>query len=103
MKIVILERNSVGLDVSVDRLKSLGETTVYPNTTALDVKEKVKDAEIIVANKAPLNKDTLKDADHVKLICEFATGYDNIDLDYCKERGIRVANVVNYSTDAVVE
>ncbi len=101
MKIVILERNSVGLDVSVDRLKSLGETTVYPNTTALDVKEKVKDAEIIVANKAPLNKDTLKDAEHVKLICEFATGYDNIDLDYCKERGIRVANVVNYSTDAV--
>ena len=103
MKIVILERNSVGLDVSVDRLKSLGETTVYPNTTALDVKEKVKDAEIIVANKAPLNKDTLKDADHVKLICEFATGYDNIDLDYCKERGIRVANVVNYSTDAVAQ
>ncbi len=103
MKIVILERNSVGLDVSVDRLKSLGETTVYPNTTALDVKEKVKDAEIIVANKAPLNKDTLKDAEHVKLICEFATGYDNIDLDYCKERGIRVANVVNYSTDAVAQ
>ena len=103
MKIVILERNSVGLDVSVDRPKSLGETTVYPNTTALDVKEKVKDAEIIVANKAPLNKDTLKDAEHVKLICEFATGYDNIDLDYCKERGIRVANVVNYSTDAVAQ
>ena len=103
MKIVVLERNSVGLDVSVDRLKSLGETTVYPNTTAVDVKEKVKDAEIIVANKAPLNKDTLKDAEHVKLICEFATGYDNIDLDYCKERGIRVANVVNYSTDAVAQ
>lgn len=103
MKIVILERNSVGLDVSVDRLKSLGDTTVYPNTTAADVKEKVKDAEIIVANKAPLNKDTLKDAGNVKLICEFATGYDNIDLDYCKERGIRVANVVNYSTDAVAQ
>ncbi len=103
MKIVVLERNSVGLDVSVDRLKSLGETTVYPNTTAVDVKEKVKDAEIIVANKAPLNKDTLKDAEHVKLICEFATGYDNIDLNYCKERGIKVANVVNYSTDAVAQ
>lgn len=103
MKIVVLERNSVGLDVSVDRLKSLGDTTIYPNTTAVDVKEKVRDAEIIVANKAPLNADTLKDAENVKLICEFATGYDNIDVAYCKERGIKVANVVNYSTDAVAQ
>ncbi len=103
MKIVVLERNSVGLDVSVDGIKALGDVTVYPNTTAADVKEKITDAEIIVANKAPLNEETLKDAPHVRLICEFATGYDNIDLAYCKSRGIKVANVVNYSTDAVVQ
>ena len=76
---------------------------MYPNTTAADVKEKVRDAEIIVANKAPLNEETLKDAADVKLICEFATGYDNVDLAYCKSRGIKVANVVNYSTDAVAQ
>ncbi len=103
MKIVVLERNSVGLDVSVDEIKNLGETVMYPNTTAADVKEKVRDAEIIVANKAPLNEETLKDAADVKLICEFATGYDNVDLAYCKSRGIKVANVVNYSTDAVAQ
>lgn len=103
MKIVVLERNSVGIDVSVEELKKLGDTTIYPNTTAADVKEKVKEAEIIVANKAPLNEDTLKDAANVKLICEFATGYDNVDLTYCKKRGIKVANVVNYSTDAVAQ
>lgn len=103
MKIVILERNSVGVDVSIDELGTLGEMTVYPNTTAVDVKEKVKDAEIIVANKAPLNEDTLKDALNVKLICEFATGYDNVDINYCKSRGIKVANIVNYSTDAVAQ
>lgn len=103
MKIVILERNSVGLDVSVDEIGTLGEVTVYPNTTAADVKEKIKDAEIIIANKAPLNEDTLKDAPNVRLICEFATGYDNVDLSYCKSRGIKVANVVNYSTDAVAQ
>ena len=91
MKIVILERNSVGLDVSVDRIGTLGEVTIYPNTTGADIKEKITDAEIIVANKAPLNADTLKDAPNVRLICEFATGYDNVDLAYCKNRGIKVA------------
>lgn len=50
-----------------------------------------------------MNEETLKDAPNVKLICEFATGYDNVDLTYCKSRGIRVANVVNYSTDAVAQ
>lgn len=103
MKIVVLERNSVGMDVSMDAIGKLGEMTVYPNTTAVDVKEKIKDAEIIVANKVPLNEDTLKDAANVKLICEFATGYDNVDLEYCKSRGIKVANIVNYSTDAVAQ
>lgn len=103
MKIVVLERNSVGLDVSVEAIGKLGEMTEYPNTTVADVKEKVRDAEIIVANKAPLNEDTLKDAEKVKLICEFATGYDNVDLEYCKKRGIKVANIVNYSTDAVAQ
>ena len=103
MKIVVLERNSVGTDVSMDAIGKLGEMTVYPNTTAVDVEEKVKDAEIIVANKVPLNENTLKDAANVKLICEFATGYDNVDLEYCKSRGIKVANIVNYSTDAVAQ
>ncbi len=103
MKIVVLERNSVGLDVSVDGIAALGDVTIYPNTTAADVKEKITDADIIVANKAPLNEETLKDAPNVKLICEFATGYDNIDLSYCQSRGIKVANVVNYSTDAVAQ
>ena len=103
MKIVILERNSVGTDVSVDEIGKYGDLTIYRNTTAEDVAEKIKDAEIIIANKAPLNADTLKDASEVKLICEFATGFDNVDLNYCRERGIKVANVVNYSTDAVAQ
>lgn len=103
MKIVVLERNSVGLDVSIDEIGTLGEMRQYPNTTAADIEGKIGDAEIVVANKAPLNEQTLKDAPNVKLICEFATGYDNVDLSYCKSRGIKVANVVNYSTDAVAQ
>ncbi len=103
MKIVILERNTVGLDISVDCISELGEVTVYPVSTAEDAGRRVKDADIIIANKCPLNAETLKDAGQVKLICEFATGYDNIDLDYCKERGIRVVNVRNYCTEAVTQ
>ena len=103
MKIVILERNSVGLDISVEEIEKLGETTTYPNTTEADVREKIRDAEIIVANKAPLSREVLEQVPRVKLICEFATGYDNVDIAYCRERGIRVANVVNYSTDAVAQ
>ena len=103
MKIAVLERNSVGLDVSIDAIGTYGEMTAYPNTVKADVAERVKDAEIVVANKAPLNAETLKDAPNIKLICEFATGYDNVDLAYCKSRGIKVANVVNYSTDAVAQ
>ncbi|MCM1217767.1 MAG: D-2-hydroxyacid dehydrogenase [Lachnospiraceae bacterium] len=104
MKIVILERNSVGTDVSVDSINDLGEVTVYRNTvTVEEVRERVRDADIIVANKSPMNEETLKDAPNVRLICEFATGYDNCDLAYCKSRGIRVSNVVDYSTSMVAQ
>ncbi len=103
MKIVVLERNSVGPDIPVD-YSALGEVTYYPNTvTVEEVKERIADADIVVSNKAPMKREALQDAPNVKLICEFATGYDNVDIAYCKERGIKVANVVDYSTDMVAQ
>ena len=103
MKLVVLERNSVGTDVDVSCFERFGEVEYYPNTVAENTAERVKDADIIIANKAPMNENTLKDAPNVKLICLFATGFDNVDLAYCKSRSIKVANVVNYSTAAVVQ
>ena len=103
MKIVILERNTVGVDVDVSAMEQFGEVSVYTDTTPETVAERVKDADIIVANKMPLNENTLKDAANVKLIEEFATGYDNIDIEYCRSRNIAVCNVSNYSTDSVVQ
>lgn len=104
MKIVILERNSVGTDVSVDCINDLGEVTVYPNTVTVDeVRERVKDADIVIANKSPMWEETLKDAPNVKLICEFATGFDNCDLEYCSSRGIKVTNVRDYCTGMVAQ
>lgn len=101
MKIVILERNSVGTDIDVSCYEKLGDVTVYGNTVERQVAERVKDAEIIISNKAPMNESTLKDAANVKQICLFSTGYDCVDLAYCKSRGIQVSNVVDYCTDAV--
>ncbi|MCR4584258.1 MAG: D-2-hydroxyacid dehydrogenase [Lachnospiraceae bacterium] len=103
MKIVILERNTVGTDVDVSAMEQFGDVTVYTDTTPETVAERIKDADIVVANKMPLNEKTLKDAANVKLIEEFATGYDNIDIGYCRSRNIAVCNVSNYSTDSVVQ
>ena len=91
MKIVILERNSVGLDISVEGFSRFGEVITYPNTvTEEEVIERIEDADVVVGNKAPLTEKTLQGAKNVKLICEFATGYDNVDLAYCSKHGIKV-------------
>ena len=103
MKIVVLDRSSVGEDVSVAPFEKYGEVVLYSNTVAAEAAERVKDADIIVVNKTPMNETTLSGASRVRLICEFATGFDNIDLDYCRSRGITVVNVRNYSTAVVAQ
>lgn len=102
MNIVVLEQNSIGTDIDLSSYEEFGNVTYYRNTVS-EVAERVKDADIVIANKARLNEDSLKDAPNVKLICEFATGFDNVDLEYCKSRNIKVANVVDYSTPAVAQ
>lgn len=103
MNIVILERASVGMDVSVDMLKELGNVTIYENTMYDQIAERIKDADIVILNKSKMQEDTMKDAKNVKLLCEFATGFDNVDLEYCRKRGIGVCNVRNYSTEMVAQ
>ena len=103
MKIAMVERNSVGLDVNVDGYKDFGEVVYYPHSKAEDGAKNIGDADIVISNKLPLNEATLKDCPNVKLICNTATGFDNIDLDYCNKRGIRVTNVKDYSTAAVAQ
>ena len=62
MKIVILEAKSLGDDISFTSFEQFGEVKVYPNTTVEEMPERIRDAEILVANKLPLNRETLKDA-----------------------------------------
>ena len=103
MKLVVLERNSVGTDIDVSCFEKFGEVTYYPNTVAENAAKRIGDTDIVIVNKVPINESTLKDAANVKLICLFATGFDNVYLEYCKSRGIKVANVVKYCTPAVAQ
>ncbi len=104
MNIVVLERNSVGTDIDVSCYEELGNVSYYDNTvTVEDTAGRIKDADIVIANKAPLKRAALETAPNVKFIGIMATGYDNCDLAYCNERGIKVANVRDYSTAMVAQ
>lgn len=103
MKISVLDVDTLGDDLNLEALDELGEVTVYPLTLQEDVVERITDAEVLILNKVKLNKDNLPYAKNLKLICLTATGYDNVDIKYCKEHNIAVCNVVGYSTDSVVQ
>ncbi|MDD3413098.1 MAG: D-2-hydroxyacid dehydrogenase [Lachnospiraceae bacterium] len=103
MKIVMLERNSLGTDIDVSCFEKLGTFIQYPVSVNEDSAEKIKDADIVIVNKVQMKEEILREADHLKLICVTATGTDNVDLTYCKSRGIVVTNVKGYSTAAVAQ
>ncbi len=103
MRIVFLEANTLGTDVSLKAFEQLGDVTVYPLSEPGLNAERIKNADIVIVNKIPMNEAILKDADHVKLICLTATGTNNVDFNYTNARGITVANVKGYSTESVVQ
>lgn len=103
MKISILDIATLGDDLNFNSIHSLGDVTVYDITKQEEVIERIKDAEVLILNKVKLNSENLPYAKNLKLICITATGFDNVDLDYCREHNIGVCNVVGYSTDSVVQ
>lgn len=101
-KIVVLDSKTLG-NVNFDKLKEFGEVVLYEKTKAEEVEERVKDASIILTNKVVLNKDNLKNAEKLEIICETATGFNNIDIEYAKSKNIAVTNVAGYSTPTVAQ
>lgn len=104
MKIVLTDAQTV-LDNLVDAkaLKELGEVVEYGLLKYEEVAEKIADADIVICNKTKLDSYTLRLAKNLKYIGLFATGYNNIDIDYCKEHNIAVCNAGSYSTNAVAQ
>ena len=103
MKITILDADTLGSDIDLSGFEKLGKTTVYSSTYPDETVQRICDSEIVVLNKVKLNGDNLPFAKKLKLICITATGFDNVDIGYCKEHGIGVCNVAGYSTDSVVQ
>ena len=100
MKIVILDRKTLGNDVNVDIFNKFGEVEVFDITKENQTKERVKDADIVITNKVVISKEVMQDS-NLKLICISATGKNNVDLDYAKQKGIEVKNVAGYSSSSV--
>lgn len=102
MKITVLDRVSMGLDTPIELLEKFGSVVVYDSTAPNEVIEKIADSDVIVLNKVKITEEVLASASNLKLICVFATGFDNIDITAAKNNGVAVCNVPGYSTDSVV-
>ena len=103
MRIVILDGKTLGEGVVFDSIASVGDLSLHSLTAPEDIPHRIADADVVIVNKIKLNESNLSDARSLKLICVAATGYDNIDIDYCRDHGIAVCNVVGYSTDSVAQ
>ena len=101
-KIVILDGKTLG-KVDINLLEEFGEVIYYDMTSKEEVINRIKEANIIIVNKVELNESNLEEAKDLKLICETATGYNNIDILYAKENNIAVTNVAGYSTASVAQ
>lgn len=102
MKITFLDAATVG-DTSLAPIEKLGELTVWPYSTAEEALSRVGDCDVLIVNKVKVTRQLLDAAPALKLVCEAATGVNNIDLDACRELGIPVRNVAGYSTESVVQ
>lgn len=102
MKLVILDRATLGFDVDVSIFEKFGEVISYDVTKENETLERVKDADIVITNKVVINKEHM-DNSKMKLVCITATGTNNVDLVYAKEKNIEVKNVAGYSTSSVVQ
>ncbi|MBE6054068.1 MAG: D-2-hydroxyacid dehydrogenase [Clostridium sartagoforme] len=100
--IVILDGKTLG-KLQFDELKVFGNVVYYDTTKPEEVTERIKEAHIVLTNKVVLNEDNLKDAKNLELICETATGFNNIDIVYAKSNNIAVTNVAGYSTNTVAQ
>ncbi len=103
MKIVFMEADTLGNDVDLTAFQELGEVVIYPKTEPKLNAERIKDADVIISNKIPMNEELLRDCKNLKLVCVTATGTNNLDMPYLRSRGIKAANVKGYSTDSVAQ
>lgn len=103
MKIVFLDAKTIGDDLDLSGYEELGEVVKYEFSTDEQIPERVRDADVIVTNKANVNERTVGNAGNLKVVCVTATGTNNLDKPYLESRGIIWHNVAGYSTESVAQ
>ena len=102
MKIVILDRATLGFDVDISVFEKYGTVISYDFTKKEETQDRIKDADIVLTNKVLITKEHM-DNSNIQLICITATGMNNVDLEYAKIKKIEVKNVAGYSSASVVQ
>ncbi len=100
--IVILDGSTMG-NIDFSRLNEFGKVVYYDKTEKKQISERIKKAHIVLTNKVILGKEELSNTENLELICEMATGYNNIDIKTAKDKNIAVTNVSGYSTGTVAQ
>ncbi|KPK86274.1 MAG: hydroxyacid dehydrogenase [Bacteroides sp. SM23_62_1] len=103
MNIVFLDKKTIGNVDNFNLLHKLGNVEVFDQTGPDQVIDRCKAKDIIITNKVVINRQVIDALPSLKLICVAATGVNNVDVEYAKEKGIEVRNVVAYSTDSVAQ
>lgn len=105
MKIVILDAATLTInnDIDFSVFDRFGEVKIYDFTKDEEILERIKDADVILCNKSSMSEKNLSGAKNLKYIGLFATGYNNVDLEYTRKKGITVCNAGSYSTEAVAQ
>ena len=105
MKIAVLDWYTVNIsgDIPTDSLEKFGDVKIIPLTSPDKTAENIGDAEIVLCNKVMITKEVMDSCPNIKYIGLFATGYNNVDIEYASEKGITVCNAGSYSTEAVAQ
>ena len=105
MKILVTDTATLqsNNDLSLEALSDFGKVSLYDNISGDDLIRELADTDILLCNKTLIGKELMDKAPRLKYIGIFATGYNNIDIEYAKEKGIVVCNAPNYSTNAVAQ
>ena len=104
MKIVVLDGYTLNPgDLNWDRIAEFGELTVYDRCAPDEIVPRIAGAEIIFVNKTPITADTLNRCPSIRFIGILATGFNIVDIKTARERGVPVANIPSYGTDAVAQ
>ncbi|MBQ8297326.1 MAG: D-2-hydroxyacid dehydrogenase [Ruminococcus sp.] len=105
MKIVVLDWKTMTMndDISPSVLEQFGDVKLFSLTKPEDAAENIGDADAVLCNKVPITREVIDKCPNLRYIGLFATGYNNVDIDYAADRGITICNAGQYSTNAVAQ